>query len=253
MRRLQEQHIEIDGLKDAQLVIKSHCCYLMRVEKRKNRGLKLVLSCLAIFVLVPAVHGANPAEVSVPGYHDKYSRLVKLLESGQTKINYKEFRESFLESEQFKVAARQRDELSALRKRLPALMSQAKYSEIIVTTKKMLSLDYTDMEAHKILRQTYKILGETVKANKYHDIEFGLLNSILKGGDGEACETGWPVIQVSEEYFILEMLGADLRRQSLDQADGLCDKMEVQTKEGKQTYYFEVSKVFEGYKKLGLK
>ena len=31
------------------------------------------------------------------------------------------------------------------------LKSQSKYTEIIVVAKKMLSIDYTDMEAHKIL------------------------------------------------------------------------------------------------------
>jgi hypothetical protein len=29
--------------------------------------------------------------------------------------------------------------------------------------------------------------------------------------------------------------------------------MEVQTEEGKKVYYFEVSKVFEGYKRQGIK
>jgi hypothetical protein len=117
----------------------------------------------------------------------------------------------------------------------------------------MLSIDYTDMEAHKILRQTYKILGDTVNAKKYHDIEFGLLNSIVKKGDGKTCETGWPVIQIAEEYFILDMLRAKLIKQSVDNTDGLCDKMEVQTAEGPKIYYFEISKVFGAYNKQGIR
>jgi hypothetical protein len=132
------------------------------------------------------------------------------------------------------------------------LMQKSKYAEIIDIAKKMLSIDYTDMEAHKILQQTYKIVGDTANRNRHHDIEFGLLNSIVKKGDGKTCQTAWPVIQVTEEYFILDMLGATLLKQTLDNAGGSCDKMEVQTEGEKKTYCFEISKVFEWYKKRGI-
>lgn len=50
------------------------------------------------------------------------------------------------------------------------------------------------------------------------------------------------------------MVGASLLKQSKDYTGGVCDKMDVKMEEGdKKTYYFEISKVFEGYKKLGLK
>ena len=79
------------------------------------------------------------------------------------------------------------------------------------------------------------------------------MNSIVKSGDGKTIATAWPVVQVTEEYFILNMVGAKVLKQSLDHTGGLCDKMEVQVEEGKKTYYFEVSKVFEGYRKQGIR
>ena len=48
------------------------------------------------------------------------------------------------------------------------------------------------------------------------------------------------------------MLGAKMLKQSLERTSGLCDRMDVQTSEGPKTYYFDVTKVFEGYKKQGL-
>jgi hypothetical protein len=132
------------------------------------------------------------------------------------------------------------------------LMLKSKSVEIIDVTKKMLSIDYTDMEAHKILHQTYKLLGDAPNSKKYHDIEFGLLNSIIKKGDGKTCQTAWPVIQINEEYFILQMLGAKLQKQSIDNTGGACDKMEVQSDQGKKVYYFEISKVFKGYNEQGI-
>ena len=160
---------------------------------------------------------------------------------------------TFLQSEQFTTAAKQQTELSALRKQIHQLMKTSQYPDTIDVANKMLSIDYTDMEAHKILRQSYKSLADTANEKKHHNIEFGLLNSIVKNGDGKSCQTAWPVVQITEEYFILEMIGAKLLKQSLNNAGGLCDKMEVQTKEGNKTYYFEVSRVFQGYNKQGSK
>ena len=198
--------------------------------------------------------GQTISEVSIPSFNDKYSEFVKQLESGQIDINYKDFRESFIESDQFKIASKRSTEFDSLKKEMYSLMTKKDYLGIIKVTKEMLSIDYTSMIAHKILRQTYKITGDTISASKYKTIQFGLLNSIVKNGDGKTCATAWPVIQIDEEYFILQMLGAALQKQSIDNTGGLCDKMEVKTEEGdKKTYYFETSKVFEGYKKLGLK
>lgn len=224
----------------------------MTARKRTKKLEKAVVSCFALVVLSHQAWAQNSSTVAVPGYDDKYSKFVKQIEAGQTNINYREFRESFLESEQFRTANNQQPDLSTLRKAMHELMKKSKYAEIIDVAKKMLSIDYTDMEAHKILQQTYKILGDTANRNKYHDIEFGLLNSIVKRGDGKTCQTAWPVIQVTEEYFILNIIGAKVLKQSVDNTGGLCDKMEVQTDRGKQVYYFEISKVVEGYNKRGI-
>lgn len=195
--------------------------------------------------------GQTSIEVEVPTYSDKYSDYVKNLEAGQTDIDYQDFRYSFIESEQFKIASQKSSVLDSLKKEMYSKMDQSEYEEIIKITKQMLSIDYTSMTAHKILRQTYKILGDTANASKYKTIQFGLLYSIVKKGDGQTCETAWPVIQLSEEYFILEMVEAELKKQSVDNEGGLCDKMEVKVDSKKKTYYFETSKIFQGYKKLG--
>ena len=51
-------------------------------------------------------------------------------------------------------------------------------------------------------------------------------------------------------YFILDILGAKLLKQSVDNTSG--DRMEVQTNGEKSTYYFEISKAIEGYKRQGI-
>lgn len=223
----------------------------MKTEQKPKKRRKALLSWLAMLGLSQTALAQNTPTVTIPHYGDKYSKLVRQLEAGETNINYRAFRDSFLDSEQFKVAADKTTDLDSLRRTMHELMKKAKYADIVEAAKKMLSIDYTDMGAHKVLQQTYKILGDAPNQKKYHDIEFGLLNSIVKNGDGKTCQTAWPVIQVTEEYFILDMLGAKLLKQSID-SSGPCDKMEVQADEGKKVYYFEISNVFKGYNKRGI-
>jgi len=205
-----------------------------------------------LIVIFTSHTSLSQTEIVVPDFHDAYSDTLRKLEAGQTDIDYRAFRESFIQSRQFIIASGKSSEMDKLTKEMYAKMHKSDYPAIIKITKKMLSIDYTNMMAHKILRQTYKIVGDSVNAQKYKAIQFGLMNSIIKNGDAKTCETGWPVIQVEEEYFILQMLDAELVSQSLITTNGLCDKMEVKINNKNRIIYFETSKVFEGYKKLGL-
>jgi hypothetical protein len=191
-------------------------------------------------------------QVIIPKFADKYCEFVKKLESGQTDIDYQEFRYSFIESEQFIISNKKSTEFNKLKEEMYNQMNKSNYSEIIKITKAMLSIDYTSMIAHKILRQTYKTIGDTVNAAKYKAIQFGLMKSIGEKGNGKTCSTAWPVIQIEEEYFFLDVMGAKLLKQSIDNEGGICDKMVVIVDGIEKTYYFETSKIFEGYKKLGL-
>ena len=226
--------------------------YTDRCVQIKPDDMRILKSIIITTFILTSLYSFGQSSVKIPTFDDKYIEYVKKLEAGQTDIDYQDFRFSFIESEQFKIASQKSSELDSLKKEMYVQMDKSDYQEIIKITKQMLNIDYTSMIAHKILRQTYKIVGYTTNAAKYKTIQFGLLYSIVRKGDGQTCETAWPVIQLSEEYFILEMVGAELKKQSVDNEGGICDKMEVKVDGKKKTYYFETSKIFEGYKKLGL-
>ncbi|MDR3340577.1 MAG: DUF4919 domain-containing protein [Candidatus Symbiothrix sp.] len=238
----------------------------MRTSKLKGTKIGCAKICTRVFLLPLAVifffSCSRPAPaprtliieekdvINIPEFGDKYCDYVKALEEGQTDIDYQDFRFSFLESEQFEIALKQSAKLDSLTDVMYLNMDLSNYEEIIWTTKQMLSIDYTDMLAHKFLGQTYKIVGDTINAQKYKDIQYRLLFSIVTNGDGKSCQTAWPVIQISEEYFILQMLDAKLKSQSVwGDKGGLCDKMDVIVHGEDQTYYFEIKKVFEKYPK----
>ena len=205
---------------------------------------------LALFSILQTVFVfGQSSNIQIPDFNDKYSNYVKELESGKTDIDYADFRNSFLESKQFSKKGSNYDNL---KKQVYAEIKNKNYNKVIEHTQAMLSVDYTSLFAHKYLQQTYKIVGDTINRNKYHDIEFGLLNSIIKSGDGKSCETGWHVIQIEEEYFILNMIDAEFKEQSITKGGkNICDKMIAKTEQGEtETYYFEANKVFEMESKL---
>ena len=209
-----------------------------------------------LFILLSislTLFGQTTNEVKIPKFDDAYCNTIKTLEEGQVNINYKEFRESFLDSKQFLIAFKKSKEFHELMGKMYQNMDESNYPELIKITKQMLSIDYTSMIAHKILRQTYEFIEDKSNAQKYKDIQYGLLKSIVRNGDGKSCPTAWSVIQASEEHFILKMVGAKLERQSIDHQGGLCDKIEVIVDGKKKTYYFDTSLIFKSYQKLGIK
>lgn len=213
-----------------------------------KRSIVFVLALLSVSCLSFA------QSISIPNHKDKYSDFVTQLESGNLSINFREFRESLIDSKQFIESGNKSEELAKLDKEMKTLMGKEEYDGVIKTTSKILSIDYTSMMAHMLRARAFEKKGDTLNQAKYRSILDGLVNSILDNGDGKTCATGWPVIKVEEEYFILRAMGLQPLGQSVDKNGGICDKIEVQTKEGGTlTYYFNVAKVFEGYnKRLGL-
>jgi len=208
------------------------------------------IHCLSFFFLIQVVFVFGQEDgIKIPGFNDKYSHYVQQLESGKSDIDYTDFRNSFLDSKQFWKKSGNYD---SLKRQMFAEIKNENYQGVIKLARAMLSIDYTSLFAHKYLQQTYKILGDTINQKKYHDIEFGLLYSITKSGDGKTCETGWHVTQIEEEYFMIFVLGSDLQQQSISNSKkNVCDRMVVKTEEGDtKTYYFEANKVFEMEKKM---
>lgn len=189
-------------------------------------------------------------KIEIPAFNDKYSNYVKQLESGKLDIDYTDFRNSFLESEQYH---NKRQNYDSLKKLVNQAVKKGNYKDVISLTKAMLSIDYTSMFAHMYLQKTYKILGDTINKNKYHDIEFGLIYSIVRSGDGLSCETGWHVTQIEEEYFIINVvLDGDFRGQAISSSKtNMCDKMTLKDEKGDtKIYFFEANKIFEMERKL---
>lgn len=177
-----------------------------------------------------------------------FTLLKDQLDSGKTSIDYTQFRNLYVESESF--AKKSIETFSSLQKAAFKGYSAKDFKCVVDNCKKMIEYDYTSMIAHKMLVDAYSNLGDSIASHKHQSIELGLLKSISKSGDGRTCRTGWKVIQVEEEYFVINYaLNGSLVSQKLYNVDGICDQMIVQRDSLRDTVYFEISKVMESYQR----
>jgi hypothetical protein len=144
-----------------------------------------------------------PRAIVIPLDNDDYSRLVARAEADDQSVDFRALRFAWLDS-----AARLR---SGSIDQLSRDMSQTAKDRNAVAVRdaaqKILSIDYTDMAAHKFLRQSCHILGDAVCEAHEHFVEFGLITSITRGKDGKSMATAWEVASLHEEYFIMSMAG----------------------------------------------
>ena len=201
----------------------------------KMDNMRLIFLLLVLFSLT-SVKAQHPD--SIPEYAD----FVAELNSGNFDIDYREFRISYLYSEEF--TEKSGSDYAELLQDFYKYIRKEKPQKAIDACQKMLKIDYTSMVAHKHIELMAKVIGDTALYNKHHHIEFELFKSIVHTGDGKTCESSWEVTQVEEEYFVLRVIGAEQIEQSLV---GMCDQMDFIRDGKRETLYFGLQYVFESY------
>jgi len=209
---------------------------------------KIGLFYFLFLMLSLSVNASLP--IAIPSFNDPYSSYVQKLENGDLNIDFKEFRFSFIDSEQFLVAAEKFVVKDSLTEAMYAELRKENYKAIVNITSQLLSIDYTDLTVHNLRRQSCELTGDSIQAKKHEGILLGLLGSILMNKDGETCETGWQIIQLSEAYFIIQMLGAEILPETEVTENNNCEQFLVKGKEQTSTIFFDIKKMQEGYQRL---
>ncbi len=187
---------------------------------------------------VPVDGGA--LAVVLPNDGDDYSKLVARAAAHDKDVDFRALRFAWLKSAAHKRSA----DVSALKDALFAVAKGGDAQRIREAAVKLLSADYIDMFGQKYLRQSCAMLHDAGCAEQGHFVEFGLLDALIASGDGKTCKTGWEVVSIGEEYFVLSMIGAKLERQALVNGPPSCDAMDVTDADGKAlTYYFRIDSV----------
>ena len=192
-----------------------------------------------------------PATIVIPADTDAYAAMVRKAESGELALDYRAMRLAYIQSGAFLRAQERTEEFNRLKKELIAARNASNAKGIQEAARRIMSIVYIDLGAQKLLRQSCAVLNDSACAARYHDVEFGLLKSITASGDGKSCATGWEVVSIAEEHFMLEILGLKFKGQQGPGDYGLCDKMTVVDEAGEtRAVFFNVQAIFAGYQRL---
>ncbi len=192
-----------------------------------------------------------PSTIAVPADSDAYATMVRKAEAGDLAIDYRAMRLAYIQSAAFLRAQERTEELNRLKKELIAARNASDANGIQQAARRIMGIVYIDLGAQKLLRQSCAVLKDAACANRYHDVEFGLLKSITASGNGLTCATGWEVVTIAEEYFMLEMQGLKLKSQQGPGDYGTCDKMTVVDEKGEtRAVFFNVKAIFAGYERV---
>ena len=196
------------------------------------------LSALVLFALLGFA-------LPLPAAESDYAKLLAVLKSGNTHIDYQQLRFDYMESPEYKQAK----DTTASEKAMVQAMNAKDYAKALASAEEVMAGEYVNIDAHYAAYQASKALGQTDKAEFYRAVFRGLVQSIFDSGDGAKPESAWVVISVHEEYVVLSILGMKPGTQSVVHKGGHSyDEMKVKDeKDVEHTYYFNVDIPFKHY------
>ena len=191
--------------------------------------------------------------LAVTSYADEYektcSEILNKVKKGEVAVDYAALRQNCGRTSWY--VQRKQTKIDKIRKEMYAAADVKNYAEVKKLAQSILDLNYLKMTAHRMLSWSLDALGDSVGSKRHLDIELGLLRSIGQSGSGKNCREGKIVIDVEEEYFVMQIMGWKLKRQqTVSDGDITCDLMEVVDPDGNERReYFNVNIVFENYRR----
>jgi hypothetical protein len=209
--------------------------------------MRILILCLAVFVggLSAAAAADSP----------RYEDLVARAERGDTALDYTALRNAYAMSEGYDpYGMRSKALFSAAWK----AFESGDCTTALSSARAMFAINYITIPMHFVVGDCLRRAGDAAGADREVAIGRGLADSLRDSGDGKSMKTAYKVVTLSEEGFVLTMLGFKEEQQSLlRDKDGhqydLIEGKDEKTGEMRHAY-FNVDALFAGMaKSLGLK
>jgi hypothetical protein len=197
---------------------------------------RLLLSCIFCVWSVTSLQAQEKPKPS-------YDALLDQVKKSDPKADFLQLRMAFTRTANYKPY----DSDNKARKGMTDAWEKKDLARAVALAQQVLKNRYVDLTAHWILSRAYAELKKADQA-KYHRRVFdGLVQSILKSGNGKGPASAYVVISTDEEYAVLGVLGVRTTGQALinhkgkrfDRIDG------VKRGSGDRvTIYFNIDKQF---------
>jgi hypothetical protein len=109
---------------------------------------------------------------------------------------------------------------NGLWKAINVALKQDDLAAVVQACNRLLDKYALDLKTHMIATWAHDRLGNSILANHHTQFGQGVLKSLMESGDGLSFETAFVVIDIREEYFILQLLGAEMKVQALAEHQG---------------------------------
>lgn len=196
--------------------------------------IKRILGCLSLLLVAVSIN----AQSQQPG-KQQYEALLEKVKAGDTAVSFKDLRMAYTESQGYSPY----DGDSEAGNSMFSALKEMDYNKALGYADTILRKKYVDIFAHLVSSLAYGELKNAERSKYHRGIADGLIQSILKSGDGKSIETAYVVIATDEEYALFSVLGMKKGSQSLvHDKDHSYDRMEAVDRKTNQTttFYFNI-------------
>jgi hypothetical protein len=137
-------------------------------------------------------------------------------------------------------------ETANLERRLSTALSAGDGPQVLDVTGQILARNQADIHAHMLRSITLRRAGQTSEADAQHQIAIGLLESIVRGGDGLGFGSAFTVFDFKEESELAQFEGCLPRSQGLAaRGDRAFDVLRAQklADDSPCDFYFDVTEM----------
>ncbi|HEY4944312.1 MAG TPA: DUF4919 domain-containing protein [Rhizomicrobium sp.] len=199
----------------------------------------------AILCIAAALLWGSPAAAEPP----KYADLVARAEQGDATLDYTALRMSYARSDTYDPYAMQTRPLFAAAWKA---FTQKDCDAAVASARAMFKINYISVPMHFVVSDCLRQAGDAAGADREAAIARGLADSLVHSGDGKSAATAYTVVNLSEEGFVLSLLGFKEERQSLLNDGGhqydLLEGKDEKTGEPRGAY-FNIDAIFAGVAK----
>ena len=160
-------------------------------------------------VLLAALVLAQPAPAPAATPQQEYKTLLERVKKSDASVDFARLRKLQTQVDSYEPYGADVEDHPL------ALVADGNLEGARLLAKQILAVSYLDMEAHTAAARVAEKQGDKAAAAHHRYVMDGILNSILKSGDGKTPETAYVVIAISEEYALMAHLGFQVAGQSL--------------------------------------
>ena len=175
----------------------------------------------------------------------RYNEMLERVKAGDPSVNFAVFRDAFTETPAY------RANMMGAYQALWQPLNSGNFPAALQVAEKVFGINYVEINAHLVASVAHQQMGNVARADFHRNIVWHLSRVVMSKGDGATPETAWAVIDISEEYAVMRVLGLSLQKQSLSmKPDGSGPKLDVlevidQRTKMPRTLYFNVDRSME--------